>query len=165
MKSKEEYKQSKAVKTPKNRHLDVIVKAHELYALPSTKQNLDDKTALIDDEGFESGFGEPKKNYETLVFKDYQVTWDIKVEDKNGRDKGYDVELVSISHNTTPPDNPNFFNENQLKPGGNKKTITGTITKLPHFPDIDDNYTINFNIVYDGVPHYFPLDPKLKANM
>lgn len=164
MKSKEEFKQSKAVKTPKNRHLDVIVKAQELYSLSPTERNVDDKTALIDDEGFASGFGDPKKNYETLVYKDYQVTWDIKVEDKNGRDKGYDVDLVSITHNQTPG-NPNFFNENQLNPGGNKKTITGTITNTPILPDMDDFYTINFQIMYEGVPHYFPLDPKLKANM
>ena len=164
MKSKEEIKQSKAVKKPKNRHLDVIVKAKELYALPPTERNVDDKTALIDDVGFASGFGEPKKNYQTLVFKDYQMTWDIKVEDKNGRDKDYDVELVSISHNSTPPDNPNFFNENKLEPDGNNKTITGTITNTPNLPDLDDNYTINFNIVYEGVSNSFPLDPKLKAN-
>ena len=164
MKSKEEIKQSKAVKKPKNRHLDVIVKAHELYALPSTKRNVDDKTALIDDEGFASGFGDPKKNYETLVFKDYQVTWDIKVEDKNGQDKGYDVDLVSISHNPKPSTNPNFFDHDPLVPDGNKKTITGTIANSPLLPDLEDNYTINFQIMYEGVPRSFPLDPKLKAN-
>ena len=98
MESKEEDKQSKAVKTPKNRNLEVIVKAHELYSLPSTERNVDDMTELSDDEKHKSPFGDSKKNYETCVFMGFDMTWNIKVEDKNGLDKGYDVDLVSSLH-------------------------------------------------------------------
>lgn len=164
METKEENNQAKGVKKPKKRNLEVTVKAHELYHLPSTEGNTDNMTELSDDERHRSPFGQSKKNYKTTVFKGYDITWKIKVEDKNGQDKGYEVELISISRNPTPSTNPNFFDHDPLVPDCNKKSITGTITNIPSPSDLEEIYTINFQITYKGVSHCFPLDPKLKMN-
>lgn len=150
-------------KNPRNRRLTVKVKARDLYPLPPTEPNVDANSSLIGDDGFESRFGDQSKSFETGVYMGYEMIWDIEAVDKNGVDKGYDVNLYSIYHNPVPG-NPNFFSTPELFPKNNKKTIRGTIVNSPLLPDIDDNYTIYFSITYNGVPHYFPIDPKLKIN-
>ncbi len=164
METKEKTNPTKGVNTPRSRRVDVIVQAHELYPLRPTEKNTDDHTALSDDTGFSSEFGDSNRNYETEVFKDFQMTWDIKAANNNGSDKDYKVELVSVTHNPKPPTNPNLFNQNKLvpKPGSNKKSINGTIVHASPSPE---DYTIHFQIFYkDKDPKPFHLDPKLRTN-
>jgi len=163
METKEQINQAQGVKGARNRRLTVSVMAHDLYQLPPTEPNVDKYTALIGDDGFESRYGDQNKSFETGVYMGYKMIWDIEAANKNGEDRGYDVELYSVYHNPTPG-NPNFFSTPELYPGKNKKTIQGTIVNSPLLPDIDDNYTIYFSITYNGVPHYYPLDPKLRIN-
>lgn len=162
MKSKEEANLVKAKKKAKNRKVELIVKAHELYALPPTEKNVDANTSLSDDEGYTSEFGESNSKYETIVFKNFIMTWDIEVENK--KDKNYNVELVSITHNPKPSGNPNIFDVNPLKPKkySNNKSIFGTVVHASPSPE---DYTIHFQIFKnDKDPHTFHLDPKLKVN-
>jgi len=164
METKKETNPEKAVKKPKNKLLTLIVKAQELYPLPPNEPNVDANTSLSNDDGFGSGFGTTKKNFETHVFKNFKITWDIEVENKTEKDKEYKVELVSINHNPKPSTNPNLFDHNPLtpKPKSNNKSIQGTIVNAPSSPE---NYTINFQILKnDKDPHPFHIDPKLKSN-
>jgi len=162
MDTKEKTSQTKELKTPRSRRVDVIVKAQDLYPLPPTEKNVDANTALSDDEGYTSEFGDTNRNYETIVFKNFEMSWDIEVENKN--DKEYKVELISIKHDLKPPTNPNLFDHNPLlpKPGSNKKSIHGIIVSSS--PSAEE-YTIHFQIFKnDKDPHLFHLDPKLKVN-
>jgi hypothetical protein len=164
METKAETNQVKGVKNKKNRQVDVIVKAHDLYPLHPTEKNVDDNTELLDDEKHKSSFGASKKNYETIVFMGFDMKWDIEVEYKNGEDKDYNVELVSVTHNPKPSGNPNLFDVNPLKPKkhSNNKSIYGTIV---HSSPSPEDYTIHFQIFKnDKDPHPFHLDPKLKIN-
>ena len=148
-------------KTPKDADITITVKAKDLFPMPLSEQNVDNNTYLLDDEGFESRYGVSNKNYQTGVYLNKKITWNIKVADKNGDDKDYDVELVEIIHN--PGDNnPDFFNGIIPKPGNNKKKISATIINEPSTSDLMDNYTIYFKIIHGENWNTFPLDPKLK---
>ncbi len=150
------------VKQPKDGTINITVKAHQLYPLSPTETNVDEYSYLLDDDGFESRYGVSNKNYETGVYLNKKITWNIEAADKNGADREYDVELVSVTHNSKTG-NPNFFDNETLVPtGNNKKKITGTVVNAPLLPDIDDNYTIHFTISHNSRVNPFPLDPKLK---
>ncbi len=119
--------------TPKNRRVTLTVKAKDLFTesnYPPTEGQMDDCTALSDDEGYASDYGNANKDYETLVYMNYQMGWDIDASDKNGVDRGYTVALASVSHNPVAG-NPQFFTSNPLNVGTNKK-VTGTIANNPN---------------------------------
>ncbi len=80
----------------KNRTVDVIVEAKNLYTSPPADPWVDKYTSLEDDEGYASTFGEPNSNFETGVYKGYNITWVIKTANPKGEDKGYDVKLNSV---------------------------------------------------------------------
>lgn len=151
-------------KTPKNRQVTITVKAKTLFNLPypPTKEQIDDNTALTDDEGYSSTFGNENKDFETLVFMNFDMIWDIKLDDKNGTDRGYSVALKSVSHDPKAG-NPQFFTSNPLTVGRDKK-VRGTIAINPHLENPDDSYTINFSISNGPTTLDFPLDPKLRIS-
>lgn len=151
-------------KTPKNRKVTVTVKAKALFDLPypPSETQIDDNTALTDDDGFSSTYGDKNKDYETIVFMNYDMVWDIALSDKNGVDRGYSVALKSVSHNPVTG-NPQFFTSNPINVGRDKK-VRGTISLDPNLPNKDDSYTINFTISDGSTTLDFPLDPKLKIS-
>ena len=150
--------------TPKNRKVTVTVKAKNLFDLPypPSETKIDEFTALTDDEGYSSEYGDKNKDYETLVFMNYEMIWDIELDDKNGTDRGYSVALKSVSHNPTAG-NPQFFTSNPLNVGRDKK-VRGTIALNPNLQNPDDSYTINFTISDGTNTLDFPLDPKLRIS-
>lgn len=149
---------------PKNRTIKLIVKASELYGDPPIDMFIDPNTALIDDEGFGSTFGQNNRNFKTEVELGSKVTWTIETAEPKGADKNYDVILSAI----TPKPNSktqNLFGKPELKPGKNKKQIEGTVVFGSLTGDSEEEvYNIYFGISnnkgksYD----YFPLDPKLQ---
>ncbi|MGV6832231.1 MAG: hypothetical protein ACWA5P_11805 [bacterium] len=153
--------ETKQQKGPRNRKLTVVVDAHTLYNLPPTEINVDAHTALSGDDGLENGFGDRNKTYETEVFLNYKMKWDIEVADKNGKDKDYLVQLHSVYHNPVKG-NPNFFDGELIYSKDNGKTVEATVINRPILPDMEENYTIYFRITYSNISHYFPLDPKLR---
>ena len=164
METKEETSPEQVVKGPRNTKLTVVVEASKLYGLPPTEPNVDLYTALEGDDGFGSDFGDRNKNFETKVFLNYKMSWDIKTSDKNGVDRGYSVGLYSVYHNPVSG-NPNFFNSTEILSKNNGNTVEATVVNAPILPGMDENYTIYFWVKYgNGLPTYFPLDPKLKIN-
>ena len=156
---------------PRDRSIALIVKAKELFNLtvPVTKPLMDELTSIVEDGGFSSGFGNPNKDFETTVFMNKKVCWSIEADDPNGEDKGYIISLDKVFHNPTPS-NPNFFNEDPLNVNRKTGKVCGTIARSPLLPDMDDNYTIQFEIRHDISSHQsaiklFNLDPKLKINI
>ena len=163
METKEETNQTEALKGPRNRKLTVVVDAAALYYLPPTEPNVDAHTALTRDDGFENRFGDRNKSFETEVYLNYKMKWDIKAADKNGVDKDFRVQLHSVYHNPVSG-NPNFFDSELILSKDNGKTVEATVVNPPILPDLEENYTIYFRITYSNISRYFPLDPKLKIN-
>ncbi len=163
MKTQERFKPNVPHLSAKNRTVTITVMAKDLFDAdyPPSKQVVDDYTALTDDTGFENQFGEPNKNFETIVFMKYMMVWAIKVSDKK-IDKGYEVALISVTHNPTKG-NPNFFTKNPLQVGKDKK-VRGIITEDPKLPNKDDSYTIHFSIAHGKDTKPFNLDPKLRIS-
>lgn len=149
----------------KNRKITIQVEAEKLYMSPPADPWVDKFTALTDDEGFSSPFGDANARFETGVYMDYTVTWVIEVAFQDGEDKGYDVRLNSIYHEPTKG-NPNFFNSEELYPVKNPKEIVGTISKDPGLENKSDTYTIYFAISDSkGNWQNYPLDPRLKMKV
>ena len=151
---------------PRDRSITVTVKAKDLYNetnYPPTETQMDANTSLLEDGGLGSGYGDPNKNFETIVFMNKRICWSIAVSDPNGVDRGYTVALVEVFHNPTEG-NPNFFNSNPLQVNSGTGNVCGTIARSPILPDMDDSYTIQFT-VHDGTTtKTYNLDPKLKMN-
>lgn len=161
METKQEVSQKGDLKRPRNRKVTVVVQASALYYLPPTEPNVDAHTALTGDDGFENRFGDRNKTFETEVYLNYKMKWDIEVADKNGADKDFRVQLHSVYHNPVSG-NPNFFGSELILSKDNGKTVEATVINAPILPDLDEDYTIYFRITHSNISRYFPLDPKLK---
>lgn len=152
---------------PRDRTITVTVRAKELYNesnYPPSETQMDANTYLLEDGGKRSGFGDPNKNFETIVFMNKRICWSIDVLDPNGEDRGYSVLLIEVFHNPTAG-NPNFFNRNPLPVNRGTGQVCGTIATNPNLPNKDDSYTIKFSIAYGSTtPKEYNLDPKLRIN-
>jgi len=150
---------------PRDRDITVIVKAKDLYNetdYPPTEAQMDNNTSLLEDGGLGNDFGNPNKNFETIVFMNKRVCWTITLNDPLGVDKGYTIALVEVFHNPTEG-NPNFFNTDPLTVNRGTGKVCGTIARSPLLPDMDDSYTIQFT-VHDGTTtKTYNLDPKLRV--
>lgn len=140
----------------------VTVRAHELFNLPPTDANIDALTVLTDDEGYECQYGAKNMDFETIVYHDKDVIWDITTADPNGEDHDYTVALVSVEHKDIP-NNAHFFGSGPLFPSEDG-TIKGQILDNPDTPELEDIYNINFTIKHNSITRAFPLDPKLRVN-
>lgn len=157
METKEQTSQASGVKTPKDRTIVITVEAGQLWAKPPTETNIDNYTALTDDEGFSSEFGEKTKDFLTEVFMAKKITWEIR-----STNPSFTVALLSVTHNPTAG-NPQFFNRNPI-PVKNNGKVEGVIARNPNMPNKDDSYTIHFTITFGGVTLPYPIDPKLQIN-
>ena len=163
METKEKMGAAEAVPTRGNKTICIYVQANKLYNLrnyPPTEQQMDDLTALRDESALESGYGDANKDFQTDVFLNYNVTWEIFATNPTGEDRGYEVALRSVFHNPTKG-NPNFFNQDSL-PVGRDGNVTGQIVSLGNLQD--ENYTIKFTVKYGSSTYEYNLDPKLKVN-
>lgn len=149
--------------TPHTRDIVLKVKASKLIMLPPIPIYVNPNTALIDDEGFASDYGDNNRNYKTDVYLGYKVIWSIEVDDPKGADKGFDVKLYSISQDSLPY-NANFFGVPEILSLDKGKTVVGTIKNVPPLLDMEDFYTIYFGISDNKGKswQYFPLDPRLR---
>lgn len=165
METKKQENASEAKLASKKRRLTVIVRAHNLFIWPQyppPEYIVDDFTAIVDDRGFESRFGDENKKFTTDVDMGTDICWDIKVSDPK-LDRGYSVALVSVFHNPQPagPTNPNFFDHDPLLVGKNGK-VCGTIVNRPILPGFEDSYSVRFTITGpNGNSPEFILDPRL----
>lgn len=168
METKSQANASEAKVADKNRRLTVVVRANNLFnwpQYPPPETIVDDFTAIEDERGFTSRFGDENKNFTTDVDMGTDICWDIRVADPRS-DRGYSVALVSVFHNPQPPGptNPNFFDHDPLNVGKNGK-VCGTIVNRPILPGFEDSYSISFTITGpNGMSPVFVLDPKLSVN-
>lgn len=162
METMEQTSQDKGLEGPKNRTINVFVRASQLFPLDPTEVNVDNNTELKDDKGSTCKYGDKKDNYKTEVFMYKKITWSIQSADPDGIDKGYTVALVSVSHKPIKG-NPKFFNRNPLLVKNNG-TVWGKISKNPRLPNKYESYDINFTITHNAIKNPFPLDPKLQIN-
>lgn len=157
--------------TPKDRTITLIVQANKLFNSEVKDKDIDKYTSLVEDGGLASGFGDPNKDFETIVFMNKNICWSIEMANIDGEDKNYNVSLSKIIHE---PDagNPNFFTKDELPVNSKTGKICGTITKNPNLPKKDDSYTIEFSIGYSKTENggvqtgivLIELDPKLRIN-
>ena len=161
MKTQEKIKVKAPKLSPKNRTVTVTVMSKDLFKAdyPPSKKIVDDYTALTDDTGFENRFGDPNKNFETIVFMNFEMIWKIKVSNKE-IDKDYKVALISVTHNPVKG-NPNFFKEKPVLKGNKVK---GIINNDPKLRNKDDSYTIHFSIKHGKETRPYNLDPKLRIS-
>lgn len=150
---------------PKDRAIRLIVKANKLFNSNQTDSEIDECTSLMDDTGFGNAFGEPNKDFETIVFMNKKICWSIETADPNGEDRNYSVALTAVVHKPNPG-NPQFFTKDPLTVNPGTGKVCGTIAKDPDLPEKDDSYTIEFNIEYNS-PNgstimAIDLDPKLQ---
>ena len=162
METLEKSTKSEVVNKPRNRVVTLVVKASELYALASTEENVDDKSYLHNDDGYEGRFGDKNNSFETTAYKDHYVTW--RIESFNPKDdRGYDLQLYFVQHNDTP-DNPNFFSDEFLFPNTAKmNSIPGKIIRGTNV-SIDDEYSLCFRITHNNLPKYYTVDPRIRIN-
>jgi hypothetical protein len=154
---------------PKDRTIRVIVQANKLFNTDLTEDDVDKYTSLEEDGGLTSAFGNPNRDFETIVYMSKRICWSIELNDPSGEDTNYSVSLSSVDHN--PDDgNPNFFTQDSLTVNPGTGQVCGTIARNPNLPNKDDSYTIEFNIVYSTqdpplstIKAVF-LDPKLKIS-
>ena len=149
-------------KKAKDRTITLTVKASDLWAKgPSaTQKQIDKYTKIENDGGKEAGYGDDKKNFNTNVWKEKHVTWDIVAKSPNGDDNGYEASIVSISQKDGS--NTEFFKGMPLKPKS-YGPIKGKVEKGD--TGDHDHYSINFCITNFNVDKNrditFSLDPKL----
>jgi hypothetical protein len=148
----------------KNREIDVIIKAKELFALgeSATEDQIDKLTALTSNqvEGGQSDWVS-HKDFELAVFKNHTMRWIIVPNDSKGEDIGYELRLVSVNHNPTDG-SPNIFNTEVLNVGSDSY-ITAPISNNAT-ENKDYIYTIRFTITHARVTNTYSIDPKLKIN-
>ena len=161
-----------AATQPKDRTIRLIVQANKLYNSDVTDQDIDDYTSLVEDDGLGNGFGDPNKDFETIVFMNKNVCWSIEMNDPNGDDQHYSVSLSKVIHKPNAG-NPNFFTSESLDVNDKTGKVCGTISRNPILPDMDDSYTIEFYVGYGEKTQQggqvsgmikVELDPKLKIS-
>lgn len=152
---------------PKDRTIKLIVQANKLYHSGVSEENLDDYTSLVEDGGLSSTYGQPNKDFETIVYMTKNICWSIEMADPNGDDKDYNVSLISVIHKPKTG-NPNFFTNDPLLVNSKTGKVCGIIAIDPNLPEKDDSYTIEFGIGYTdpsgsgGGMLKVDLDPKLR---
>ena len=150
---------------PKDRTIKVIVQAYKLFNSDMSEEDVDKYTALVEDGGFGNGFGEPNRDFETIVYMNKRICWSIELSNSGGDNTNYSVALDNVFHN--PDDgNPNFFTKDPLPVIPGTGQVCGTIARNPNLENKDDSYTISFNIEYNSKNGStivaIDLDPKLK---
>ena len=131
---------------PKNRNLTIIVKADQLfnsrYNNPTEREKVvDDCTSLLDDEGLESAYGDNNRNFTTIIYMDYNMIWNIALDDPSGNDKDYRVHLVDITQDSAE----SFFTQKVLEPERDGK-IYGKVVDNPSLDHKEEEYTIHFYV-------------------
>ena len=156
----------------KDRTIRLIVQANKLFNSNVTEQDIDNYTSLEEDGGLGNGFGDPNKDFETIVFMNKKVCWSIEMADPNGDDQHYSVALSKIVHKPNAG-NPNFFTSEELKVDSGTGKVCGTIARNPNLPNKDDSYNIEFSVGYYNTTQQggtqsgivlVNLDPKLRIS-
>ena len=156
----------------KDRTIKLTVQANKLYNSNITEQDIDNYTSLEEDGGLGNGFGDPNKDFETIVFMNKKVCWSIEMADPNGDDQHYSVSLNKVIHKPNTG-NPNFFTSEELEVNERTGKVCGTIARNPNLPNKDDSYTIEFYVGYRNTTSQggtqsgmvkVDLDPKLKIS-
>ncbi|MBT8272630.1 MAG: hypothetical protein KJO77_02415 [Bacteroidia bacterium] len=130
--------------------IEITVQSNRLY---NRRGTVDDCVSIWDGM-LGSGYGQPKADYVTEIFKDHDAIWTIKAAEPKGTDKEYPVELVEVSLG-----NAVLFGADKLYTNA-ELTIEGkTETDAGEY-----DYTIKFNILHNGDSQVYPIDPKLTAN-
>ena len=156
-----------------NRSIRLIVQANNLFNSNITEKDIDNYTSLVEDGGLGNGFGDPNKDFETIVYMNKNVCWSIEMANINGEDKDYSVSLSKIVHKPNAG-NPNFFTTEELPVDSRTGQVCGTIAKNPNLENKDDSYNIEFSVGFSRTtPNggsqsgivLVTLDPKLKINI
>jgi hypothetical protein len=158
---------------PKDRTIKLIVQAQELFNSEDSNNDMDKYTSLVDDTGFGNAFGEPNKDFETIVYMNKRICWTIEMDSTEGENQYYSVALSKVIHK---PDagNPNFFTSDPLNVNRGTGKVCGTIARNPNLPNKDDSYSIEFSIGFSKTtPNggmqtgmlLLTLDPKLKISV
>ena len=152
----------------RNRKITLTVQASDLFkADTSTKHKMqkevDDNTSIENDGGYTLPYKQPKKDFYTDVYKNFEVTWDILLSSPNGADKGYVLKLVNIDQDSSSG-NPNLFQKNPLISDDDGKTIHGKVKISDRITP--DTYYVHFTITNpEGKTNpVYTLDPKLRGN-
>ncbi len=116
---------------PKDRTIKVIVQAYKLFNSDMSEEDVDKYTALVEDGGFGNGFGEPNRDFETIVYMNKRICWSIELSNSGGDNTNYSVALDNVFHN--PDDgNPNFFTKDPLPVIPGTGQVCGTIARNPN---------------------------------
>lgn len=151
-------KEESTTKEPKDRTISIAVDTDALWAKPypnTSETDIDDCT-FISDGTLSSPYRDPKKNFETEVFRNKKVKWTIASQNVSS----IYVRLVSVTHNP-PPGNPIYFKKTPLEVGSDG-SVEGKIMDIDNLPD--DNYTIHFNLLKGNDIRHYPIDPKLRIS-
>jgi len=152
----------------KNRAVTLTVKASDLFKADTSttkkmNKEVDNSTSIENDGGYTLPYKQPKKDFYTDVYKNFNITWSIKPAFPAGIDKGYVVKLVNIDQDTSSG-NPNLFQKNPLPSEDGGKTVVGKVKVSD--PSTLDTYYIHFTITNpEGkTKPVYTLDPKLRGN-
>ena len=152
---------------PKNRKLKIVVKAKKLFKEIQKIKNpkdqekiIDQCTALIEDGGLGSEFGDKNRDFITTIFEGFEMEWSSELSDKTEKDDGYKVVLDSVKQDLKRGES-GFFTENPIP--AEKGKITGYVSGNISQDGQEEDYTIYFHITKGlETTIILPIDPKLQ---